>query len=691
MDSSLLLHLGPRELALHFRRASEEQSARTVLVHLLEAIEIEALPPTVFDTFLTSVKSPCLLKDALWQQHSKQVRFSAIRRFGKDLKGVDWKNAWQEVGGTEGLLDLFLQLSMSEVRELSMVIGRCPGRSAVKDGDERQRRVTELVQCLMYPLYPSSPHKSKDQRPLYGTYARMVPACTPDFVEDLLRQNSHPLLEYLPKKTLVRNQFELLRRLLLEAIPLQNPWEPSAAQRVLDYFPLLLGFAQSVLVPEPRFSASMSLAVTILEKIAVEKEVRLSEAMFVPLLMIPLMRRLKAHRVDQDRVRQIVELAAAYLRRSEPARGQLSLSKGNLTWYIANYWSHSASLFEKYLKNLIGFLRYGAQGRLFDYQDLMYQVTKPQRYHLLRILCLHSANIQVDIENDHQLKNARIERWPIFIFEMLQRDHSTSLLQRLVRLKSDANFLQLRSGGTILSQPKSPILRFGDPDLLLAILQPRRKGPENGAQSLVETLKSKASKCREQTDRAFFAKSAAFHAIASGSLELYSDILQWTRRFLRDANTVKTVYSRDATCTKEGIALLGGVPDDLNPWSVAEIGTQIAQANTIMLNVLDTAVMSLREPSFYAPDWHGVFAISGEVVASRVSSASRLKKHFQLSEEKIYDVLWSETIRMLLQAEEIGLKHEALGFISPHGPLCFSSAFSSIKFAMPSFYRFLGM
>ena len=39
---------------------------------------------------------------------------------------------------------------------------------------------------------------------------------------------------------------------------------------------------------------------------------------------------------------------------------------------------------------------------------------------------------------------------------------------------------------------------------------------------------------REQTDRAFFAKSALFYAIASGSLQLYSETLVWVRRFVRD-------------------------------------------------------------------------------------------------------------------------------------------------------------
>jgi hypothetical protein len=50
----------------------------------------------------------------------------------------------------------------------------------------------------------------------------------------------------------------------------------------------------------------------------------------------------------------------------------------------------------------------------------------------------------------------------------------------------------------------------------------------------VEGQRNKAVKSREQKDRALHAKSALFHAISSGSLELYRNTLIWARRFIRD-------------------------------------------------------------------------------------------------------------------------------------------------------------
>ena len=702
IDSSAVLHMNPRELALHLRHASENQSARTVSIHLLEAIELEALPPTVFDTFLTSVKSPWPFKEALSQGYSKQVRYAAIRRFGKDLKGVGCEDAWQEVGGTKGLLDLFSRLSVLEVKELCKVIGHCPGRSVVRNHIERQSRITELLQCLMSPLYPSSPYKSDDQRPLHSYYAKMVPACTSDFVESIFRHESHPLLKSIPKKMLVQHHFELLRRLVLNTISHEDSMGGTSAGRtldniLLDYIPSLLQSAPSLPIVEPRFSTSMSLAVTILEGITVGQESRFSESMFVSVLMVPLMRRLQAHRVDPSRTQQIVRLAVEYLQRHKRARAQLSLERGHLIFYIAKAWSSAPSLFQECLADFISLLRDRAQRDLSCYQVLIHQVAKSQRYDLLRIICLHSTEIRTDIDVDDELNSVPIKKWPTFIFQILQRDHSMCLLQKLIRLNPEANFLELPANRpanrTILSQARLPDSGFGDPHLLLAILEPKKKGVEHEAQKdISKTLKSKASKSREPSNRAFFAKSAAFHAIASGSLELYDETVQWTRRFLRDDMTVKTVYSPDATLTVEGVAMLGGVPDDLVSWNTAEIFERITKANTIMLNLLDAAVTSLREPSFYALDWYGPLSLFLNVVLNRMSNAGRLKSHFELSEDRVYELLWSRTIEMLLRAEEIGLKYEPLDFNSPHGPLGFPWITRDMLLpASPSIYRFLGM
>lgn len=85
---------------------------------------------------------------------------------------------------------------------------------------------------------------------------------------------------------------------------------------------------------------------------------------------------------------------------------------------------------------------------------------------------------------------------------------------------------------------------------------------------------------------------------------------------------VKKVYSPDATLTVEDIALLGGIPGELDPWDAAQARTRTIEANTIMLSLWDTAFTALREPSFHASDWYGPLSLIREVVMSRMSNAS---------------------------------------------------------------------
>lgn len=92
LNNANLRSFGPRELALHLRHAAIQHSEQDVASHLLAAIEQEALPPTVFNTFLTAVDTPPLL-DAITQQFSRHIRSAAIRNYGEQLRSTRWETA----------------------------------------------------------------------------------------------------------------------------------------------------------------------------------------------------------------------------------------------------------------------------------------------------------------------------------------------------------------------------------------------------------------------------------------------------------------------------------------------------------------------------------------------------------------------------------------------------------------------
>jgi len=677
-----LCQLKPRELALYFRRQSKKTSSKTVATELLQSIEQEALPPTIFGIFLASADAhhhP--LADALWQQHSRHVRHVAILRFGEAMRSANWEKAWDEVGATQGLLSLFTQISVFEVRELSRSIGCCKGKSGYY-GEERKQRITELVRGLLPSAYPGSRYKSSDQRPLLYHYAQLVPACTSGFVEEILCQKSHPLLENLPTKFVVLYHFKSLRRLVLDTISRKDSFNPGAAEHILaKYLPPLCKSVPPTAGAEPGFSASMTFAVTVLQYLATQKDTHFPAELFLSELMEPLMRRLGSCKTDWNRIREVVELAIQYLEGNHRARAHISYAKGSLIFYLAIFWSQKAPVFEEQLVKLIHMESQLNQIKLTSYQPLLQSVKRPFRYRLLRMICLHGPDVGVDIDSIKGLKAIATVLWPINIFHILHRDDGVSLLKRLIQIHPDRDFLDLVSIDS----------GFSDANVLLTKLQHGTDDGETQAQAAIKALQAKAAKSREQTDRASFTQTALSHAIASGSLDLFSRVVLWMRRFQRDPKTVTTIYTSDVWSSRECVALLSGIPQDLKNRNASSVRSITTKANEIIMEILESAVMSLREPSFSAFDWTRPLALFREVIRCRMHQAGRLKRRLQLSEDDVYEALWADTATMLLKAEKMGLaqEHEALRFNQPHGPLAFSFLAEPVEPPLPSSFHFL--
>ena len=230
------------------------------------------------------------------------------------------------------------------------------------------------------------------------------------------------------------------------------------------------------------------------------------------------------------------------------------------------------------------------------------------------------------------------------------------------------------------------------PDGLLILLD--RAGHEKDARERAETHKEKSFRSREQTDRAFYAQSAAFYAIASGSLDLYDEIMIWSRRYLRDPLSVKTIYGRDAINSPEGIALLSGIPDDLSKYKAHEVRDLIERGNNVVMHIFETAILALPEPSFYHHDWNEAEALFQNVIGARISQSRRLKQSLCLTEDALYDVLWTSSLKMLLKVESIALQpgNERLGFTCAHGPLFPIGSWTGIPAQAafgPAVYRFI--
>lgn len=273
-----------------------------------------------------------------------------------------------------------------------------------------------------------------------------------------------------------------------------------------------------------------------------------------------------------------------------------------------------------------------------------------------------------------------------------------------MRLKTEGAFLktpQRNARGklpSIILGRASSGAEHADPKLLLTILSVGESGAETDGRTAVEKCKQRSSSSKLQRERTFQGYSAAFYAIASGSLTLYSELIIWLRRYLRDTPS-SVLYSSNIIRTQEGVALLWGIPNDLSSYTLHDVKWRVMEANQVLIDLFGTAVLAMSEPSFWIQDWECARLLFRHVVEDRILETRRLKKNLTTTEESLYDTLWAPTIEMLLLVERRTLQaeNEALDFTSPQGllfqktqtlksllPLSVpSSAFS------PAVYRFI--
>lgn len=691
-QANLIRQLKPRDLASYFRRESKDRGANTVSTELFHFIEQETLPPTVYKTFLTSVKPLDSLIEGLSKPFSSHVRHVAIAQFGKFMRSADWQLAWAKAGNTEGLLKLFAQMSVVEVYQLSKAIGRCKGRS--KDpGEERKIRITELLEGLLPSIYPNSAHQSSDQRPLHRQYAQMVPACTSSFVGNLFLQDSHPLFEHVSGEYIAMYHLESTRRLVSHAVLKNSSMKSRITESILTkYLPPLVKSIPPLPTLQSGFSASMIFTTNILEKLATHSDAHVPERLLVKDLIPSLMHRLKRRHIHWTQIQHITNLVIEILRRDKRARDQLGFAQGSLIAHVAGFWSRNPVM-EEQLITLIRMECYMKRISLREYETVLSSVRQSSKYTLLRMICLHGPDVGLDISTIDGLKaiSKRRSEWPLTIFLTLRQDHSLSLLRRLKQAQPDGKFLSPQWRDLAFWRATGYETTFPDVAVLMTYLQSGTEEGEAEAQHVVDTLEGKAARSREQTDRASYALSVLFHAIASGSLDLLMHVVLWLRRFQRDPSTVITIHTNVVWTTVECIALLSGIPTNINTTDAATIRSRVAKANSLLIELLQSAVLSLREPSFQASNWTEILSLFRKVVDSRINQAGKLKGRFKMSEDELYETLWPDTLNSLCEAEKVGLKkeHEGLEFHHPGGPLALDDTTDSVKPPLPSSYRFL--
>lgn len=645
LDTRRIRASTPAELRDYYSQTLNDVPVGEITTQLLQAIERGSISPFTFTPWLGVAKSPSVIREALSQNVSVLTRKFAIKQLRKALRSSRWRGTWEGIGGTAGLLDIFADFSVREIRSACVAIGNC-GRGS--DLAEKRELFTQFFKALHPDQFPDTPHRTKDRRALGKFYGYLIPACSEDLVKKAIASDCKGIWRVPPGKYLIKYYPEYMQEQLIRSLSAaQSPTiDMSMFQGLLHRYPP----AKSTTTG---FSRSMEFSLKVLETLSNSSRRVMEDEIFIDQLVNPLLKRAIKKNAYWNTTQRIVDLTMRYLGIYPSTGRHITDFQGDFLQQVAFCWSQQPSLFEQQLRRLCSHPVFGtiSKTNIGDWNDILTGIPAKQSYPLLK-LC-YQASTSFDLESDEDLAKTEGSIHHSFFFNMSPAD-ALLLFSRLRRIRGDIDLIDADRNCSIFSSTSTFEGSSGDPNLIhifLLSLNGKEDEAKTMASGYIDMRKKKAATASQPEQRAFFAKSALFAAIATGSLQMLKRILEWAKRFLRDPLVICEIYLH--SYPEEAIRLLSGIPESINrTLSQAELHQRVSAANTILRGMFDTACEALREPSFRANDWSGVFELFYQVVKLRIYLTPTVKKQLNASDQEILACLWDETIPMIIAIEE---------------------------------------
>ncbi|CAN8105807.1 unnamed protein product [Discula destructiva] len=572
-------------------------------------------------------------------ESNASVRSAAIKDFGRRLKKPSRQNSStvldQILADTEGLVALFAQSSVADVKQLCVAISssRRHGRHQLPAYEVRQQAVEDLLRRLLPAVYGARPSgRQTDKRPLQNLYAVMLSACSAKFVEAVLdaRDEANPLYRQRDIPKLLRSHRALFKkRAERQLFDAKSQYDPDARKYIDFFLDNDTGFFLDALHKQRDRKIN-------------DRHCKHYERRMSPLRLVQrLVKRSHAHKENTAvKIRCLVQLGLDILAADPDTAMKPAYSNDvELCNHALDGWKKRPELFEEVLALGMRLGLAGSSGRVPE--AYLSAATHPRfpealRPRLLQLYCLNAVKIEigtqsvvgVDIFADSANFAALAKKpWPHEIFSHLELETRVKLLKNLEAINPDFNFLYA---------PTNKVSIFGlrhvmgqknfNVDLFLTLLQRTDPAVAQRAKVTVDELRKKSATAKEQTDRATYAEAASAYAIATGDLDVYGETVVWQQRFVRDPLTVPKLFGSAVVLTQEGIELLSGLPEpNTSTVDLAACKDAITKADGILRTFYETYRIAKREPSFQSSAWSSVMALFSEVYAERVKRSAYLR------------------------------------------------------------------
>jgi hypothetical protein len=672
LDLGRIRRRTPSQVRDYYKELRHDVSKDDCTRQLLDAIERGSIAPCPgWATWLGVTKSPSAIQLGIQQNFSVIVRADSIQCLGKNLCSARWKTTLDYLGGAPGLLSLFMNMSVNEVRDACKALGKCAKGSDVL---EKRRCITELFMGLQPQVFPEASVTTTDRRPLGKHYRHLIPSCSEELVERIVSGDLKRKWEPVRVTYLMQYHPDVIRREQLRAMDHKS--EVKIDQR---RFQGLVTLYPQGLDTISGFSPSMEFAMSVLQNLSCGTERQLDDEIFINDLVQPLLRRALKKQIEWSKIEEIVNLTMAYLQLHPSARKEISPTEGGVYHLIAICWAYQPDMFETQLKRLCSdsMVCTETYNDLAEWTDFLDGIPKPRRYPLLRLCFLESAKLDLDSDDDLKLVKGSLQD---ALLDKLTPERAFCIFTRLRAARGDDDLLKILAGNSILNIGPAYHTTRSDVDLYHVVLLVRNGHYEEArmlASRQMDVRKRKAEKASEPDQRKFYARSALYYGVASGDLNIYQSALDWTKRFLRDPQVLPSLYPQYGY-KREVIALLSGIPVARTKLTQNEVSARVRAGNAVLQSMFDTACSAIREPSFQSSQWQGTLDLFQQVTKRRIKRSEVLQHDLSASDEEMYSILWEDTLNLLLTVEAKANRSESarLEANTVCGPLGWRSVWS---------------
>lgn len=682
IDNRILRTASFPDLAKYYKQVLARIENERVTDYLLAGLATDALPFRSVSVWIAGFADAASISKALRYDESAGVRRLAIKRFARCLRSEKQMTAVLDaVGGISGLVKLFAELSVHDVQSFCEALGHTC--TWIVAQDKRRALLTQFAQALISEANP-------DTRTFIKFYANIVPACTIDFVRAWEANEGFPRAG---GRWMDHAHYKHTRERCIRQLSANN-----GKNFKFKYFENV--FNELPPLPASKYlSQSMLYSLEVLEFLGEHPDIEMLRDDINNNIFVPLMRRLNKRGAPHAVRAKVLRAMIKALKVRVHDVGIVDMNQHGPLRNVVSCWNGDSEAYQQLLLDVMhlvpGTQRHVALDRV---GTLLSLIRKSLRYKLLALATKHLKPLATDLDDDSAL--SRLGPWPSNIFALLPSEDALSLLRRLIQLRPNEawsadiftsllpehassllrELLTLRPGGDFIHW--NPLFRGSgdsvfaiehnrDVALLQLFVAPASAERDQGWRVVMDEQRKEAARAREQSDRATWIRSAIRCSVASGSLNHYEEIVVWLRRFNRDPLTVKEIYNGANIRPGSADRLLSGVPTQPSKSSsaIGQVVADVQHGNRIMLLLLETAFQALREPSFQPSDWFSVLAVFRAVVEHRISRANEVQDELELSDQRMYEILWKDTLQTLLTAEEQCLmdEHQKLAVQQPVG------------------------